>query len=497
MRTRFGTSPALAPVLAAAAVATATVAWAVFLQSDLILSHYDARAHLVVARRIVDNITPGWKQLGGVWLPLPHILNAAPVQLDWVYRTGIFASFVSIACLGVLTYAAARLVLMGTGSRLGAAVAAALLVLNPNLLYLHTTPMTEPLLLALTFIGVLWVSEWVALNDDRVPWRLGVILFAAAWTRYEAWLVIAAALCAVPVAAVRTGASPAAGLRRAVRLACWPAAAVAAFFVLSRISTGAWFVADGFYEREPIYDGHLAKDLLAVWWGTHQLSTRTTELIGLAGAVLVTFRALVRRVDAPLLVHVSLFASAVLPVYAFYEGHPFRIRYMVPVVAACAVFSGMAIGYLRKQAPLVLAGLLVGITLLQSPPWQSDAPMLVEAQLDAESRAGRATVTRCLMSRYGGEKILASMGSLAHYMHELASEGLPLVAFVHEGNGIIWDFALESGPLPHAGWMLVEEQAEQGDTLARRIRDDPQFARGMERICEGGGVALYTRTSQK
>lgn len=493
MRNPAGRSSALPRVLAAAAVATATVAWALFLRADLVLSHYDARAHLVVARRIADNITPGWKQLGGVWLPLPHILNAIPAQIDWLYRTGIFASFLSIACLGALTYAAVRLVLMATGSHLGATVAAALLVLNPNLLYLHTTPMTEPLLLALIFVSVLWLSEWVGLNDDRVPWRLGAILFAAAWTRYEAWLVIGAALCAVPFAAARTGASLAAGVRRALRVACWPAAAVASFFLISRFSTGSWFVAGGFYEREPIYDGHLAKDLLAVWWGTHQLSTRTTELIGLAGAVLVTMRAFARRVDATLLIHVSLFASALLPVYAFYEGHPFRIRYMVPVVAACALFSGMAVGYLRKQAPLILAGVLVGITLLQAPPWRSDAPMLVEAQLDAGSRAGRSAVTRCLMSAYGGEKILASMGSLAHYMHELASEGLPIAAFIHEGTGIIWDFALETGPYPHAGWMLVEEQAELGDTLARRIGDDPQFTRGMERVCDGGGVALYRR----
>ena len=41
--------------------------------------------------------------------------------------------------------------------------------------------------------------------------------------------------------------------------------------------------------------------------------------------------------------------------------------------------------------------------------------------------------------------------------------------------------------------MLVEEQSEGGDMLAQRIRRDPSFARGMQRICEGGGVALYKR----
>jgi hypothetical protein len=83
------------------------------------------------------------------------------------------------------------------------------------------------------------------------------------------------------------------------------------------------------------------------------------------------------------------------------------------------------------------------------------------------------------------------MASLAHYMQELSHEGFDIADFVHEGTGTIWEFALETGPAPHAAWMLVEEAAEGGDVLAQRIRGDPAFARGMERMCEGGGVALY------
>ena len=58
---------------------------------------------------------------------------------------------------------------------------------------------------------------------------------------------------------------------------------------------------------------------------------------------------------------------------------------------------------------------------------------------------------------------------------------------------MIWDLALESGPAPHAGWMLVEEQAVGGDVLARKIRQDVRFSAGMTRVCAGGGVALYRR----
>ena len=49
----------------AAAIGGAIVAWR-YHRLGLTLTHYDARCHLVVARRIVHSITPGWQQIGAV-----------------------------------------------------------------------------------------------------------------------------------------------------------------------------------------------------------------------------------------------------------------------------------------------------------------------------------------------------------------------------------------------------------------------------------------------
>src|SRR5207247_2059225 len=136
-----------------AAIATA---WGVagalhYWRAGLTLAHYDARAHLVVARRVFDSLTPGWQQVGAVWLPLPHLLNALPVQIDVVYRSGISAIALSIASMGLACWAIALLIHRATGSVTGATVACALLMLNPDVLYLQSTPMTEPLLFGTTF----------------------------------------------------------------------------------------------------------------------------------------------------------------------------------------------------------------------------------------------------------------------------------------------------------------------------------------------------------
>ena len=488
----------IARLSAAAATAAGLIAWIAFLRAGLVLSHYDAKAHLVVARRVVDNITPGWQQIGAVWLPLPHLIQLLPTQIDFFYRTGVFASLVSIACFAVAAYAAARIVLTMTDSQLGAATAAALLVLNPNLLYLQATPMTEAMLLATIFVAVLWTYEWVVTGEPVVPGRLHAALFAAAWTRYEAWPVICAAIAAAGYALWRRRVPPRTTIRALANLSLAPAAAVALFLVISRMTTGAWFVTGGFYIRDPGYDGLAGRSLTAVWWGTHQLSTMTTELIALVGAAFVCLRAVTSRSRSPMLVPLSLFAAAALPFYAFFEGHPFRIRYMTPMVAVCATFAGLFVGLLRRDrmsrlAAAAVVSLMIGVTLVQSPPWRRDAPMLVEAQWDAPASEGRKVVTGCLGRDYRGDKILASMGSLAHYMQELSADGIAIADFVNEGNGIVWKLALETGPAPHAGWMLVEEEAEGGDVLAARVRHDPAFTRGMMRVCEGGGVALYKR----
>ena len=150
----------LSRVLGVLAAILGTFAASVYWRAGLSLSHYDAKAHLVVARRIFDSLTPSWEQIGAVWLPLPHVLNAIPVQIDWIYRTGAFAIAISIVSFAITTACVSAIVRSLTGSRTGAVLAAALFALNPNVLYLQSTPMTEPLLFALTSLVVLHLVEW-------------------------------------------------------------------------------------------------------------------------------------------------------------------------------------------------------------------------------------------------------------------------------------------------------------------------------------------------
>jgi hypothetical protein len=118
--------------------------------------------------------------------------------------------------------------------------------------------------------------------------------------------------------------------------------------------------------------------------------------------------------------------------------------------------------------------------------------MVTEAQWDRPNAPLRAQVTACIAQPLAGDKIMASMGSLGHYMQEAARSGFAIRDFLHEGNGDIWLAALVD-PRPFAAWMLIEEKAEGGDMLARLSREKPEFLRGYERVCAGAGLALYKR----
>jgi len=474
----------------------------------LTLSHYDARGHLIVARRIVDSITPGWQQVGAVWLPLPHLLNAIPVQVDAFYRTGASAVAISVVSFAVSAAAIAWIVVALTESAPAAIAGVLVFALNANVVYLQATPMTEPLLGALTLVTVAmllsWTSRRAAADADGASRSVGVALVLACMTRYEAWPIAYSALAFAGWALVRRGEPVMRVARRVGALALYPTLAIVGFTIYSRFVVGSWFPRDFFVPENKA----LGQPLLAaseIVWGARELSGTLVVALTGAGLGLLVVPGVFARTRARLLVPVALCAAAAVPWYAFVHGHPFRIRYMVPLIAfegvAAGALAGLAGAFARQALPALrradtLAALAVaGVAVATLRPLDTKAAMVVEAQWDRPNVPYRQQVTNCLRGRYDGTSVMASMGSLGHYMQETSRDGFNLRDFLHEGNGDIWLAALED-PRPYAGWMLIEEKAEGGDMLAARSREHPAFLQGYSRVCEGAGVALYERQNR-
>ena len=466
-------------------------------QLGLTLSHYDARGHLIVARRIIDSITPGWQQIGAVWLPLPHLLNMVPVQVDAWYRTGASAVAISILSFVLAAVAIASIVTVLTGSRVAALTASAVFVLNPNVLYLQSTPMTEPLLLGLTTLGV---AMLVSVRRAARTAPVGLVLALACLTRYEAWPVTYAALSASVWARWREGDALSAALRSVARIACYPTAAILSFAVFSRAVVGQWFVSSDFFVPDNKAQGMPLVAINEIVWGTRELSGHLLIVLAVAGCVALLATGLFVRKHASALIALCLGATAAVPWAAFIDGHPFRIRYMVPLIAMEAIAVGALVGVVVETfrstgLKACTAAVVVLIALYELHPFDRNAPMVVEAQWDRVNVEPRREVTRCLQSRRRNEPIMASMGSLGHYMQETSHDRLNVRDFLHEGNGDIWLTALDD-PLPYVRWIMMEEKAEGGDMLYKRAREHPDFLRGYSRVCEGAGLALYERQNR-
>jgi hypothetical protein len=463
--------------------------------AGLTLAHYDAKAHLVVARRILDSITPGWEQVGAVWLPLPHLLNMLPVQIDHLYRTGASAIVISVLANAVAAWSLAATVLLLTGSIAGAVLAAGLYATNPNILYLQSTPMTESLLFGLTALQMFLFTQWTLSGVRRAPASVGWVTILACMTRYEAWPVTGALFVTSAFAQLRAGQAWRDVVREHARLMVYPIAAVCAFMAFSRITVGAWFVTGGFYVPDESLRGQLSVVLAKIAEGTVTLGGTRLVYVAQAAVVALVAVALVIRKRAALLIPLSLFGAAALPLYAYWSGHPFRIRYEIPLIVACAMTSGLAVGLLRGWSKAVALIVFLAV-YLQRPPFDPGAAMIVEAQLDTANGRARQAVTRCLLARHNGGPIMTSMGSLGHYMHELSAAGFDIRDFLHEGNGPIWDSAYTRGPAPLVEWVMVEEAAEGGDAVIQRHRQIPRLLTDYDKVCEGGNVSLYRRRSE-
>jgi hypothetical protein len=393
--------------------------------------------------------------------------------------------------MGVAAWALASLILRTTKSVAGAVAGAALLLLNPNVLYLQSTPMTEPLLFGTTMLSLMLTASWLDRGVDAPPTAPGLALVAASMTRYEGWPITAAIVGLAGLVMLRRGVPPGRAVRALARLAAYPVVAVIVFTVNSRYTTGSWFIPNDFFVPENIEAlGHPMVAFDQVREGLYRISGSALVWSAYAGAALAALAWLRSKERAPIILLIALSAAAALPVYAYWSGHPFRIRYDVPLVAACAALSGAFVALLWRPLRPVAAALLVALTLWQSHPLDRQAPMIVEAQRDAANMAGRRAVTTYLVSHYDGRTILVSMGSLGHYMHDLSHAGFRIHDFLHEGNGKAWPFAMLRAR-GVAGWVLIEESAEGGDGLYWQSKRNHRFLEGFERVAEGGNVALY------
>jgi hypothetical protein len=253
-------------VLTFLACAFSAAAFLYYWHSGELLLYGDAVAHMNIARRVIDSRTPGLLQLGTVWLPLPHLLMLPFIWSTWMWKTGVGGAIPSMLAFVAGVVGIFRLVRNGLTflpgfrkeARVSAWFAALVYGLNPNLLYLQGTAMTEVLYLAIFLWATVFLAEFAQhlyRGEDGAARRsllyCGIVLLLGMMARYDGWFTAAAyGLAAVTMlirASLRSGLEPLYFLydRDWRRI-------VLGIVVLLAITPSVWFAYNAHEFRDPL-----------------------------------------------------------------------------------------------------------------------------------------------------------------------------------------------------------------------------------------------------
>ena len=179
----------------------AVIATAYSFRHGYIIAYGDAESHLNIAKRVVDSLTPGFAQLGGIWLPLPHVLLVPFVYFNPLWRTGLAGSIVSGVCFVVASVYLYKLTYLVTESRLASVIGALVFMLNPNILYMQSTPMSELTLLVFFILSSYYFIRHLQNQSDTLALVLAAAFgFCAGLSRYDGWFLVMAEAAVLTVA---------------------------------------------------------------------------------------------------------------------------------------------------------------------------------------------------------------------------------------------------------------------------------------------------------
>ena len=461
-----------------ALVAACSVLW--FHKTGQTLAYGDAEAHLNIARKLWDNYQPSYREIGTVWLPVPHFLMLPFTYSNALYETGLAGAIPAAICwilAGTFLFSAVRKLANGAWEPAGCAVA--IFGLNPNLLYLAATPMTEPIFY-MEVAGLLYSLASYRESESATALTAAILwTWLAALTRYEGWLLL-------PVASLFFVSHR---LKHALIYSAL--GALAPLYILGH---NWWVYGDplefyhGEWSAQAIYK-RTHSDGFAPFPGEHNLTMswlyyRTAaELaigkpavwMGAAGLLVALFK---RWYWFALL----LLAGPALTLWGMYSGGGVEIfvptlwpqsyyntRYGLALLLPAALGAGALVGLtpkLRGTVALILA--LAAVTPWLAFPRQDNWIVWKEAQINSAERRSwtRQMADRLALEYKPGEQILYAFGDLTGILREA---NIPLRATLQSGNQLEWERTLARPDLfLTQAWVLDFEDGKAASAARKR-----------------------------
>jgi len=542
---RSAQRPPMIPACVWVSVVGAVVGLAFFgyyYRAGLTTAHYDAKAHLVVARSLVDSASPGYLQLGTHWLPLLHLLYLPFVVFEFQYRSGLLPSLLSVFCFALSGGVACRIAGHVTGSARAGLFTGFFLLANANLQYLQSCPLTEPVYMALLLLAMDGLLRWRDGGCRTVPLMPAFWAALGALCRYEGWYFLAGIFVLLAFDFL-SGRLP---LKRAFGSAL----VYAGFFVVpAALHFGYLYsrTGDSFLLR--VAQGNPApfetykRPLLSLAYHAGELAqvAGIVPLLAGAGGVLCCLMRKDRlRQGLPLFL---LWLPSLINISALYWGMIYRVRYSILLVPAVALFAGIAaeeekacrrllilaacaaavLPWLSWEFPhewryhylypgpgaLLLPALatilfclafarsrfrwpLLAVCALgmQIPALEGEhRPILAETAEHEFIEADRTQILDYLRVNDDGRPILIDSQKLSPLIYD---SRLPVRRFLcNEGNPSLWRSAV-AAPRSRVGWICIQK----GDELAGRLQIDPHLVDGYSLVVKNDWLSLYRHAGE-
>lgn len=502
--------------IGAVILAVAGLSLTVFYSRGLSNIYGDSIAHMEGARRFFDSRTPGYDEMGSVWLPLYHLI-VAPLSInDFLWRTGLGGSLVSTAAFALAAWVLFRLGLEMHRSAAAGIVALAGFLLCPNMLYTASTALTEPLAILWMVLTVEALFRYQQTGRVRTLVGAAGAAFLGTLTRYTTWFVL-------PFAAVFVLAARRQPWGKRLRDAVL-------FSLVSGLGPLLWLAHNAyrFGNALEFYNGpHSAQAIYA-----HQVATTAfryptegsivlsarylaadLELVMGAWPLAVAFLGLIawaadrgeraRRSAAllflvPFPFYINSLAYGSVPLYVpnLFPNTYYNLRYGLELIPAIALLPSflVAAGLPRRFQQGILALLLVAIggqAVAKLSEGLTELVVVKEGILNTPCRSPRQQVVIGFMrENYDGRIVLAAAGK---WPCVIPQAGIYIRNMITENNRDDWK-RVRSEPAKWVTWIIRGD----GDTVDALMRAYPQAFRDFEPVMQErfpreGGVAIYRR----
>ncbi|HZP01663.1 MAG TPA: hypothetical protein VFD30_15350 [Terriglobia bacterium] len=452
----------------------------------------DAIAHMEGARRLIDSVTPGYEEIGTVWLPLFHLVTAPLAQNDFLWRTGLAGGMVSTLAFAVTAWTLFLLGFEMNRTLAGGLLSLAGFLFCPNMLYLATTPLTEPLALMWSVLVVYGIFRFQVTGRRRALVGGAVAAFLGTLTRYDEWYVLPFAVLAVLLA----------------RRDPWRERLLNAglFTLIAGSGPLLWFLHNawryenplefynGPYSAQAIYahqrattafpyptDGHMVlsaryylEDLKLVI-GPWPLLLTTLGIIAWCVDRAARGRrstSLLLAVPLPFYIHAMAYAAIPLYVPTLFPHTYYNVRYGLEMLPAAALLPSFVIGNrisirLRRALLLLLLGVLGWQAVTTALPGPADLIVAKEGILNNPCRSERQqAVIQFFRANYDGNKILMAVGK---WLCLMPSVGIPYANTLTNANRK-YRLRLRTEPQKWVEWIIRSD----GDDVDEMMRAYPQ-----------------------